>query len=183
MMREIRFHGRGGQGAVTTAELLARASISEGKWAQAFPSFGPERRGAPVLAFCRVSEHKIFHRCQIRQPDIVVVLDPSLLDVLDPTEGLKPDGLLVVNSELGPEQLKQNYKYNCKVATVDASKIAKEVLGLPITNTAMLGALLKASRIIKLESLEEPLRERFGRNGEINLQACQRAYQETRTEE
>ncbi len=182
-MIEIRFHGRGGQGAVTTAELLARSAVAEGKWAQAFPSFGPERRGAPVVAFCRVSDHKIFHRCQIREPDIVVVLDPSLLDVLDPTEGLKSDGLLVINSELAPQELKKTYKYSCKVATVDASKIAREILRLPITNTAMLGALIRTSNLIKLESLKEPFYERFGKNAEINLKACERAYKETKVEE
>ncbi len=181
-MIEIRFHGRGGQGAVTTAELLAQASIAEGRWAQAFPSFGPERRGAPVLAFCRVSDQRIFNRNQILTPDIVVVLDSSLMEVANPLQGLKPQGVLVVNSELSPQELKQKYNFPGKVVTVDATKIAKEVLGLPITNTAMLGALLRATEIIKIESLEEPFKQRFSKNAEINLQACQRAYQETRQE-
>jgi len=180
---EIRFHGRGGQGAVTTAELLARSAISEGKWAQAFPAFGPERRGAPVLAFCRVSDNKIQHRFQVKEPNLVVVLDSSLLEVVDPTHGLKKDGILVINSELSPEELKKNFKYNCKVASVDASKIAREVLKLPITNTAMLGGLLRVSNLVKLESLEEPFKERFGKAGKGNLDACKRAYQETRMEE
>jgi pyruvate ferredoxin oxidoreductase gamma subunit len=182
-MIEIRFHGRGGQGAVTTAELLARSAVSEGKWAQAFPAFGPERRGAPVLAFCRVSDHKIQHRFQVKNPDIVVVLDPSLLDVLDPTKGMKKDGILVVNSELKPLELKKKYKYQCRVGTVDASRIAREILKLPITNTAMLGALLKVKDLVKMESLKEPFKERFGKVAEMNLSACARAYDEIKLEE
>lgn len=182
-MIEIRFHGRGGQGAVTTAELLARSAVSEGKWAQAFPAFGPERRGAPVLAFCRVSDHKIQHRFQVKNPDLVVVLDPSLLEVLDPTKGMKPGGILVANSELSPAELKKRYQYQCSVATVDASRIAREILRLPITNTAMLGALLKVKELVKLESLREPFQERFGKVAEMNLKACERAYEELKLEE
>ena len=104
------------------------------------------------------------------------------MEVANPLQGLKPQGVLVVNSELSPQELKQKYNFQGKVATVDATKIAKEVLGLPITNTAMLGALLRATEIIKIESLEEPFKQRFSKNAEINLQACQRAYQETRQE-
>jgi len=182
-MIELRFHGRGGQGAVTTGELLAKAAVSEGKEAQAFPSFGPERRGAPVLAFCRVSDSRILHRFQVKEPDIVVVLDPSLLDVLDPTRGLKPSGILVVNSELSPKQLKKQRQYTCRVATVDASKIAHEILKLNITNTAMLGGVVKVSGLVKMDSLEEPFHERFGKVAENNLKACLRAYAETKLEE
>ena len=181
-MIEIRFHGRGGQGAVTTADLLARSAVSEGKWAQAFPAFGPERRGAPVLAFCRVSDHKIQHRFQVKNPDLVVVLDPSLLDVLDPTKGLKQSGILVANSELSPAELKKQYKYQCRVACVDASKIAREILKLPITNTAMLGALLKVKNLVNLESLTEPFQDRFGKVADMNLKACKRAYDELKLE-
>ena len=181
-MIEIRFHGRGGQGAVTTADLLARSAIAEGKWAQAFPSFGPERRGAPVLAFCRVSDHKIQHRFQVKNPDLVVVLDPSLLEVLDPTKGLKQGGILVANSELSPGELKKKYKFSCAVATVDASAIAREILKLPITNTAMLGALLKVKNLVNLDSLKEPFQDRFGKVAEMNLNACKRAYEEMKLE-
>jgi pyruvate ferredoxin oxidoreductase gamma subunit len=181
-MIELRFHGRGGQGAVTTAELLAKTAVAEGKNAQAFPAFGPERRGAPVLAFCRVSDMKILQRYQVKEPDIVVVLDPSLLAVVDPTRGLKPSGVLVVNSELGPGELKKQRKYSCRVATVDASKIAHEVLKLNITNTAMLGAVVKVSGLVKMESLEEPFQERFGKVAENNLKACRRAYDELKLE-
>ena len=181
-MIEIRFHGRGGQGAVTTAELLARSAISEGKWAQAFPAFGPERRGAPVLAFCRVSEKKIQHRFQVKTPDVAVVLDPSLMDVLDPTKGLKPGGILVANCEMTPAELKKKYKFTCQVATVDASKIARETIKLAITNTAMLGALLKVKALVELKSLDEPFADRFGKVAGMNLEACKRAYAEMKSE-
>jgi len=182
-MIEIRFHGRGGQGAVTTGELLAKAAVSEGKWAQAFPAFGPERRGAPVLAFCRVDDKQIMCRYQVKEPDIVIVLDPSLLEVLDPTKGLKPNGILVVNTDKNAKELKKECKYGCRVATVDASKIAHEVLKLNITNTAMLGGLIKVSSLVRMESLDEPFRERFGKVADNNLKACHRAYAEIKLEE
>lgn len=105
-MIEIRFHGRGGQGAVTSAELLALAAIEEGKYAQAFPSFGPERRGAPVLAFCRISDEPIKIRANIYEPDIVVVLDASLLKIVNVASGLKPEGILVTTSNNSPEKVK-----------------------------------------------------------------------------
>jgi len=182
-MIEIRIHGRGGQGAVTTGELLAKAAVSEGKWAQAFPAFGPERRGAPVLAFCRVSDERIRHRFQVKEPDIAVVLDPSLLEVLDPTKGLKPEGVLVVNTTLSAKELKKQHKFSCKVATVDASKIAREILRLNITNTAMLGGLIKVSGLVRMESLDAPFKDRFGKIAENNLRACHRAYEEIKLEE
>jgi pyruvate ferredoxin oxidoreductase gamma subunit len=159
-MIEIRFHGRGGQGAVTSAELLALAAIGEGKYAQAFPSFGPERRGAPVVAFCRISEQPIRIRANISEPDIVVVLDASLLK--DSAETVKAD-----------------LKIKHRIAVVDAAKIAMEVLGLPITNTTLLGSLIRADEIVKKESFITPLKERFGRIAEKNIAAFERAYQNT----
>jgi pyruvate ferredoxin oxidoreductase gamma subunit len=102
-MLEIRFHGRGGQGAVTSAELIAIAAVGKGKYAQAFPSFGPERRGAPVVAFCRVDEKKILIRAKIYDPDVVVVLDPGLITLVNPLEGLKEGGILIVNTKKSPE--------------------------------------------------------------------------------
>jgi len=182
-MLEIRFHGRGGQGAVTTAELVARAAIGEGKFGQAFPSFGPERRGAPVLSFCRVDSTQILFRSQIREPDVAVVLDPSLLDILDPSHGLKKDGLLILNSHQPAEGLRKRFKFKCKLALVDASAIAKEILKLPITNTAMMGALVRATGVVKLESLKEPIGHRFGKVADRNFAACERAYQETQIKE
>ena len=179
-MIEIRFHGRGGQGAVTSAELLALAAINEGKFAQAFPSFGPERRGAPVVAFCRINDEKIKVRSYIYRPDVVLVLDPSILRLVNVTEGLKDDGILVTNTRYSPEEIKKELAIKTKLATVDATAIAKEELGLPITNTTMLGALLRAANLLDPEALKEPLKERFGRLAEKNIKAFERAYDETK---
>ena len=178
-MIEIRFHGRGGQGAVTSAELLALAAIGEGKYAQAFPSFGPERRGAPVVAFCRISDQPIRIRANIYEPDIVVVLDPTLLKFVNVAAGLKPKGIVVTTSKDSPELVKEALRINNRIAVVDAVKIAMEVLGVPITNTAMLGSLIRASDLVRRESFIPPLKERFGRIAEKNIAAFQRAYQDT----
>jgi len=181
-MIEIRFHGRGGQGAVTSAEILALAAIEEGRYAQAFPSFGPERRGAPVVAFCRISDEPIRIRANIYEPDLVVVLDSSLLKVVNVAAGLKPQGILVTNTRLSPEAMKKvkaDMGISNPVGAVDATKIAMEVLGLPITNTTMLGSLLKASEVVRKDSVIHPLNERFGRIAQKNITAFERAYQET----
>jgi len=178
-MIEIRFHGRGGQGAVTSAELLAVAAIGEGKYAQAFPSFGPERRGAPVVAFCRISDQPIRIRANIYEPDIVVVLDASLLKIVKVAAGLKPEGILVTTSKDSPERVKEELGVKNRMAVVDAVKIASEILGLPITNTTLLGSLVRASELVKKESFIAPLRERFGRIAEKNISAFERAYQDT----
>jgi pyruvate ferredoxin oxidoreductase gamma subunit len=185
-MLEIRFHGRGGQGAVTSAEMVALAAIDEGKYAQAFPSFGPERRGAPVQAFNRIeTERPIRVRGEILEPNVIVVLDPSLMDVVDVKAGLKPGGIAVVNSRKTPSEIRAKLKLNPdqKVVTVDASKIAKEILGVPITNTTMLGALVKATQVVKIDSLLKPLEHRFGLLTEKNVKAMRAAYDHTRTEE
>ena len=177
---EIRLHGRGGQGAVTSAELLAQAAISEGKYAQAFPSFGPERRGAPVVSFVRInSSEPIKVRAEITQPDVVVVLDPSLLNIVKVTSGIKANGMVVINSRKEPEQIRKELNVNSSIAVIDATSIAREFLGVPIVNTTMLGALVKATGVIKLESLVEPLTHRFGRLAERNINAMKKAYQET----
>ncbi len=177
---EIRWHGRGGQGAVTSAELLAQAAINEGKYAQAFPSFGPERRGAPVLAFVRISSKQpIKLRTEIAQPDVVVVLDPSLLRIMNVTSGLKDNGIVVISTKQPAEQIRQEFSIKGLLATVDARTIAREILGVHITNTSMVGALIKATAVVKLESLFEPLSHRFGRLAERNIKAMQRAYEET----
>jgi len=177
---EIRWHGRGGQGAVTSAELVAQAAINEGHYAQAFPSFGPERRGAPVLAFVRISnEQPILIRAEITEPDVVVVLDPGLLPIVNVTSGLKASGIVVVNTKKQAEQIRQEFGINWTLATVDATKIAKELLGVPITNTTVVGALVKATGVVGLESLLEPLQHRFGRLAERNTNAMRRAYEET----
>lgn len=178
-MIEIRFHGRGGQGAVTSAELLALAAIHEGKYAQAFPSFGPERRGAPVVAFCRISDQPIRIRANIYEPDLVVVLDASLLKIVNVASGLKPGGMIVTTSKDSPEKVKEILNVKNRVGVVDAVKIALEVLGLPITNTTMLGSVVKASGLVQKESFISPFKERFGRIAEKNIAAFERAYQET----
>ena len=181
---EIRWHGRGGQGAVTSAELLARAAISEGKYAQAFPSFGAERRGAPVLAFVRISGNApIRTRAEVTEPDVVVVLDPSLLRIVDVTSGLKDGGTFVVNTRKSAEEMSSEFGSKWRLATVDASKIAQELLGVPITNTTMVGALVRATEVVRLESLVEPLRKRFSRLAERNINAMERAYAETMIKE
>jgi pyruvate ferredoxin oxidoreductase gamma subunit len=182
-MIEVRIHGRGGQGAVTSAELMALAAIDEGKYAQAFPSFGPERRGAPVVAFLRVSEDQIRVRSKVYQPDVVLVLDPTLLDIVDVSTGLKPKGTVIINSAKNAEQLQKQYGFKGRLATVDATKIALEEMKVPITNTTMVGALIRATGLIGLESIDQPLRNRFGKIAERNKKAMQRAFEETQIKE
>jgi len=179
----IRIHGRGGQGSVTCAELVAQAAISEDKYAQAFPSFGPERRGAPVQAFIRIDNNKqIRVRAGVTEPDIVVVLDPSLLDIVDITSGLKDGGLMVINTKgsIKDTNIEDRFSAKYKLAIIDATSIAREFLGRPIVNTTMIGALVKASAIIKLESLFQPLENRFGKLAEKNKKAMIKSYAETR---
>ena len=183
-LTEIRWHGRGGQGAVTSTELVARAAISEGKYAQAFPAFGAERRGAPVVAFLRIDRDKpIRVRTEVDEPDVVLVLDPGLLPVVDVTSGLKADGVLVINTPKEQGEIREEVGINCSIVTVDATKIARELLGVPIVNTSMIGALLKAVEVVKVESMIEPLKERFGRLAERNIAAMKRAYEETSVKE
>ncbi len=181
---EIRWHGRGGQGAVTSAELVAQAAINEGKYAQAFPSFGPERRGAPVLAFVRISgQEPIRIRAEIAQPDIVVVLDPGLLSIVNVAAGLKENGIVIINTRKSFQDIDAQFKTKCRLAKVDATSIARETLGIPITNTTMVGALIKATGVVGLESLVEPLNRRFGRLAERNINAMRKAYEETLVKE
>ena len=177
---EIRWHGRGGQGAVTSAELLARAAIDEGKYAQAFPSFGPERRGAPVQAFDRISAREpIRIRAEITEPDVVVVLDSTLLRIVNVTSGLKEKGALIINTRRPLQDVESEFGNKWRLAIIDATKIARELLGVPIVNTTMLGALLRATGVVKLESLFEPLRQRFVRLAERNINAMKKAFEET----
>ncbi len=177
---EIRWHGRGGQGAVTSAELLAMGAIDEGKYAQAFPSFGPERRGAPVLAFDRISgKEPIRIRAEITEPDVVVVLDPGLLTIVNVTSGLKEQGTVIINTRKPLPDIESGLGNKWRLAVVDATKIARELMGVPIVNTTMLGAVLRVTGVVKLESLFEPLRERFGRLGERNIEAMKKAFNET----
>lgn len=170
-MLEVRFHGRGGQGMVTAAQVLASAAVLEGKYAQAFPEFGPERRGAPVRSYLRVSDKPIYTREPILRPDVVVVADPSLFKAENPLEGLKENGILVVN---GP------YKAPFKTYYVDATTLSMKVLGRPIVNTALIGAVLKATDIVKISSVKEAMRKYFsGRLYDLNIKLVEIAYQET----
>jgi pyruvate ferredoxin oxidoreductase gamma subunit len=182
-MLEIRFHGRGGQGAVTSVELLALAAINEGKFAQGFPSFGPERRGAPVLAFLRIDDKRIGLRCKIANPDVVLILDPSLIRIQNPAADLKPDGVIVLNTNKPHGEIRRESGFKHKLALVDANTIAREVLGVPITNTTMLGALIKATGAVKVDSMDEPIKERFGPLAVKNFNALKAAFEKTVVEE
>lgn len=177
-MHEVRFHGRGGQGAVTSAELLAHAAIAEGLSAQAFPSFGPERRGAPVIAFSRVSDKHIRLRTVIQEPTLVIVLDPSLLDLVKVDRGLQPGGTVVINSSRDPEVIRRTFGLGSRLGVLDANKIAREEIGRVITNTTMLGAALSAVPMVPTARLEHALEERFGRLAARNIAAFKRAQQE-----
>ena len=177
MLKEIIFYGRGGQGAVTAANLLASAALKRGnRGVQPFPFFGAERRGAPVKAFARISNEEIFLRSQIKEPDIVVVLDTGIMDVIDVTAGLKKDGIILLNSYKKPV----DFSFPYKVATVDATSIALKndirVGGIPVVNTPMVGALVRILNGVKLEALKEAIRERFGKIAEKNERAVEEAY-------
>ena len=174
-MREIRFHGRGGQGAVTAAHLLAEAAFLEGKYCQAFPFFGAERRGAPVVAFTRVDDKPIRIRTQVYEPDYVVVLDPTIPRVVDVSAGLKEGGIIVVNTTRALEGARG------KIINIDATSIATEILGRPITNTTMLGALAGATGLVSIDSITKVVQERFsGEAGEKNAKAARAAYERVR---
>ena len=181
---EVRWHGRGGQGAWTASELLARAAIYEGKCIQSFPEFGPERMGAPVTAFTRISTEPIQIHCAVYNPDVVAVLDPSLLNTVPVTEGLSEEGPIIVNSKDNPAEIRKMLKTSKgKVWTVPATEIAVRILGLPITNTAMLGAVARATEAVRLESFEKIVRERFRRDiAEKNLAVIKEAYKEAKSE-
>jgi pyruvate ferredoxin oxidoreductase gamma subunit len=179
-MIEIRFHGRGGQGAVTSAEIVATAAIASGKFAQAFPSFGPERRGAPVVAFARISEEKIENRTAVLDPDVVIVLDPALIKMVKVAEGLKKGGTLIVNTSKKAEDIRKLTGFKGNLATVNANKISLEVIGAAITNMVMLGAFLKATGHIEAGKIEETIARRFsGLVGQKNIDALRRAVKET----
>lgn len=185
-MVEIRWHGRGGQGAVTASELLAETALHEGKYLQAFPDYGPERMGAPIRAYTRISDSPIRQHCQITEPDIVVMLDPTLIGVVDFTQGLKDQGVLVVNTPTPPAELRDRLGlYSGKVFTVDATRIALDTVGRNFPNVPMLGALLKAIEIVSKDGIQGEIRSRLGARvstkvAEANINAFERAYNETK---
>ena len=181
---EIRWHGRGGQGAVTAAKIIAQAAYFKGyQGVTAAPSFGAERRGVSVSALTRISTQAIAVVSQVENPSAVVVLDQSLLKYEEVTSGLSGDGWLIVNSWLHPKELKVQGDFN--VATADATKVCRElglmVGGLPMVNTAMLGALACATQIVDMPSIERAIRERFSNNAvDINLAAIEKTYEITK---
>jgi len=177
-MIDIRLHGRGGQGAVTASRLLATAAFLEDKHSQSIPMYGTERRGAPVTAFVRIGEKNKMVRSLIHEPDYVVVLDPLLRKTVNITDGLKDDGMLILNSSVAPREIELLKPF--KVATVDATGIALKTLGRPITNTAILGAFAKATGEIRFESIIEAVKQQWkGRLGEVNVKAVEAAYEVT----
>ena len=181
-MIEVRFHGRGGQGVVIASEVLADASFHEGKRVQSFPAFGVERRGAPVMAFTRVNDKPIRIRCQIYEPDHIVILDPTLLEVMDVTAGLKPRGWILLNSADPPESFGLHDRF--RVGTVDANRIAfKFRLGprnAPIVNTAILGAFAKLTGIVGLEAISQAVRDAVPIRPDENVQAVREAFESVR---
>jgi len=183
---EVRWHGRGGQGAKTAAQFLAEAALELGKFIQSFPEYGPERAGAPIRAYTRISDHEIRVHSPVKNPDIVVVIDPTLLDSIDVAEGLAEDGILVVNTEKSISDVREKTKYKKgKVAICDATKISLETLGIPMPNTPMIGALLKVKPIVPTESVEKEIREKFlkkigEKKTEANITALRRAFEETK---
>lgn len=180
-MFEIRIHGRGGQGVVTAAELLSVAAFLEGKHAQAFPSFGSERMGAPVVAFCRLSDREIRLREPVQEPDALIVQDATLFKAINVLEGLKPNGFLLVNSsrhlaEIGlgaaVEKLPPGHAHS-----VPATDLAMRLVGRPAPNTGLLGAFTALSGLLKLESVHAAIREAFpGPVGEANVKAASEAH-------
>lgn len=182
-MYEVRFHGRGGQGAVTAATILADAAFREGKDVQAFPIFGVERRGAPVAAFMRMDTKPIDLKTQIYEPDSVIVLDPTLLNVVDVAKGLKENGKIIINTSKKPSEF--NFG-KAKIYTIDATEIAiKYGLGTktnPIVNTAILGTYSKAVGNVGMKAIEEAITEKAPRKKEENRKAAKEAYEKTRGE-
>jgi len=178
-MVEIRLHGRGGQGTVIAAKILADAAAREGKFVQAFPEYGVERRGAPVKAFLRIDDGVIYIKSKIYEPDHLVILEPALIGVIDLTYGLKEGGWIIVNSNKKPEEMK--FDGNYRIATVPATKIALEHhLGSkasPIVNTAILGGVVRILNLCKLKTLEEAVREIVPAKEDENTAAAREAYE------
>jgi pyruvate ferredoxin oxidoreductase gamma subunit len=185
---EIRWHGRGGQGAKTAALLFGDAAVETGKYIQAFPEYGPERMGAPVFAFNRISDGPILQHCGIKSPQIVVVLDPTLMDTVDVTEGLPADGIVLVNTQKTAKEIKEELNLSSQtVYVVDASKISMDILDRDLPNTPMLGALIKVSKLLEfapmLSSVEKRLHKKFPNRPDVvkgNIEAIQRAYEEVK---
>jgi len=158
---EIRIHGRGGQGAKTAAEFIAESALVKGKNIQAFPEYGPERSGAPMKAYARVSDGKIKTFAPVVSPDVVMVIDNTLLRAVDVTEGLTDKGILIVNTNESAAEIKKKTGFNGKIYCVDATKISIDTVGRNLPNTPMLGALVKATGIIELEAITDSIKHKF----------------------
>ena len=173
-MIEIRFHGRGGQGAVTAAEILAKAAFEDGKYVQAFPFFGAERKGAPVMAFSRIDDKPIRRRYQVYNPDYVIVLDDTLLEAVDVLSGLKEGGKVIINTKNNVD-----FTEDVESFSIDATGIALDILGVPIVNTVMLGAFAGVTGEVSLDAIIKITKETFpGKIGEKNAVASEKAYSE-----
>lgn len=187
-MIEIKFFGRGGQGAVTAANLLIQAAFKEGKYGLAYPSFGAERRGAVLNAFARIDNKPVNIHQNVYEPDIVVVLDKKIVQMTNIFEGIKKSGIVIINTDTILSQIEEytrKLNFEGKIFIVDATKICLDmnlvISGWPVVNTAILGALSKATDIIKIESLVETIKENWkGEIGKKNAEACMRAYNETK---
>lgn len=185
-MIEIRWHGRGGQGAKTASLLLADAAFNTGKYIQGFPEYGPERMGAPITAYNRISDTPIRIHSNVYTPDFVIVVDDSLIGVVDVTNGIKKDGAILVNTDKSIDEIKKLLKgYNGKIYTIDASKISMECLKANFPNTSLLAAIIKISNIMTkdelLKNMEDSFKHKFARKPEViepNMNALKRAYDE-----
>ncbi|OGW38858.1 MAG: pyruvate synthase [Nitrospirae bacterium RBG_13_39_12] len=182
---EIRWHGRGGQGTVTAAKVLADTCLSGGRYVQAFPEYGPERSGAPLRAYNRVSQKELRMHCPVLHPQVVSVVDATLIDSINVAEGATEDAIFVVNTSKDPKEIraKLNAKQGQKVFTVDATKIAMECIGRALPNSPMLGAVCKVTGIVTLEHLLEDVGKSFGKKFsqkiiDGNLEAARRGYEE-----
>jgi len=180
-MLQVRFHGRGGQGVVTAAEMLSIAAFEQGRYALAFPSFGSERPGAPVVAFCRIDDQEIRLREPILQPDALIIQDPTLLHQVDVFQGLKPDGYVLINStrsfdELGVGDITQRFRHE-RLTHVPATEIAMKHLGRPVANAVLLGGFAALSGLITLDAVAHAIRDKFsGKVAEGNVAAAAEAY-------
>lgn len=187
---EIRWHGRGGQGAKTAALLFGDAALATGKYIQAFPEYGPERMGAPVQSFNRLSDKPINIHSGITNPDIVIVLDPTLMKTIDVTHGLSDDGFIIINTHKSPTDIRKEFGIvGKKLATCDAYSISEQTIGKKIPNTPMLGALIKVTGILDFEQMlkdtKKKLEKKFSGKPEIikgNIESIKRAYEEVKKE-
>ncbi len=181
---DIRLHGRGGQGVMTSSYMIAEAALLEDKYVHAFPSFGPERSGAPIAAFARISDERFYVKTEIYEPDIVIIQDPTLLGQVDVTAGLKEGGLVIINTDDPNSERVSNLKNSrpdARFAAINATKIAAEEIGIKQTNTAILGALIKLTNeeIIKLDSIKKAIMARFrDEPARKNVNAVERSFNE-----